>query len=247
MSSSAGAPGNLGAFPAPLEALLSSLVAGDAPFEELAHLEEALTHPSFANERKRGARIDYQRLEFLGDAVLALCVSEVLMAKFPEAREGELSFRRANLVRTEALARFAESLRLGDALRMGRGADSAGERAQESVLADALEALIGAVYVDRGFETARSLVDRVIEAALEPSSEETPRDAKSALQERVQAEGGEAPRYRLVATTGPDHKREFLVEVEGLGRVLGTGSGRSKKLAEQAAAQAGLLALDDAG
>jgi ribonuclease-3 len=211
---------------------------------ELDHLEQALTHPSYANEKKRGPRLDYQRLEFLGDAVIQLCVSEALMARFPEAREGELSFLRSAIVSTDALSDYARSVGLGDSLLLGRGADAAGERGQGTVLADALEAVVGAVYLDRGFEAARKLVAAVIERGLEARAKQPLRDAKSELQERVQALGGAAPRYKLVSTSGPDHSREFVCEVEALGRVLGRGAGRSKKAAEQEAAKAGLLALE---
>lgn len=211
---------------------------------DLEHLEQALTHPSHANERKRGPRLDYQRLEFLGDAVIQLCVSEALMARFPEAREGELSFLRSSIVSTDALADYARAVEIGAALQLGRGADAAGERGQSTVLADAIEAVVGAVYLDRGLEAARALVGHVIERGLDARAQRPLRDAKSELQERVQALGGAAPKYRLVATTGPDHSREFAVEVDALGQVLGRGTGRSKKAAEQDAARAGLQALE---
>jgi ribonuclease-3 len=224
-----------------LPALLAAVLDDHA---DLDHLEQALTHPSHANERKKGPRLDYQRLEFLGDAVIQLCVSEALMARFPEAREGELSFLRSSIVSTEALADYARSVDLGASLLLGRGADAAGERAQSTVLADAIEAVVGAVYLDRGLDVARALVTNVIELGLEARGQKPLRDAKSELQEKVQALGGAAPRYRLVGTTGPDHSRQFSVEVDGLGRVLGRGAGRSKKAAEQDAARAGLQALE---
>lgn len=211
---------------------------------ELEHLEQALTHPSFANERKRSPRVDYQRLEFLGDAVIQLCVSEALMNRFPEAREGELSFLRSSIVSTEALAEFARSVDLAPSLLLGRGADAAGERMQPTVLADALEAIVGAVYLDRGFEAARTMVTALLDRGLDARTRQPLRDAKSELQERVQALGGGSPKYRLVGTTGPDHVRQFEVEVDALGKVLGRGAGRSKKAAEQEAARAGLLALE---
>lgn len=211
--------------------------------DDLAHLEQALTHPSYANEKKHGPRLDYQRLEFLGDAVIQLCVSEALMARFPDAREGELSFLRSSIVSTEALADYARSIDLGSALLLGRGADGAGERGQSTVLADAIEAVVGAVYLDRGFEAGKRLVAAILERGLDARARGPLRDAKSELQERVQALGGTSPRYRLVSTTGPDHSRSFEVEVEALGRSLGKGLGRSKKAAEQEAARAGLQTL----
>jgi ribonuclease-3 len=226
------------ALPEALRALL-----GDTA--DLPHLEQALTHPSYANEAKRGRREDYQRLEFLGDAVLQLCVSEALFDAHPDAREGELSRMRSRIVSTESLAAFAREVELGSALLLGRGADAAGERHQANVLADALEAVIGAVYLDRGSEQAREVV-RAIHARAETELLVS-RDPKSELQERVQALGGASPRYELVETSGPDHRREFLVRVEAMGQMLGEGRGRSKKSAEQEAAKQGLLALAERG
>lgn len=232
-----------------LSASLLELLGGDVC--ALPHLEEALTHPSYANERRgsgRGdsGRRDYQRLEFLGDSVLGLVASEELMRRFPEAREGELSLMRARVVSTEALAVVATSLELGPALRLGRGADLAGERAQASVLADAMEALVGALYLDRGFGAAAVLARAIVERGLERGGPRPSRDPKSELQERVQALGSPAPVYAIVHSEGPDHARAFRVEVTVAGRSLATGSGRSKKRAEQEAARAALEALDRA-
>ncbi len=220
---------------------LSTIVAHE---EELPHLEEALSHPSYANERKRGPKVDYQRLEFLGDAVIQLGVSEALMADYPEAREGELSFMRSSIVSTEALADYARSVELGDQLLLGRGADGAGERLQGTVLADALEAVVGAIYLDLGSAKATLLTRQIYAAGVASRARPGLRDPKSELQEKVQAKGGGTPRYQLVGTSGPDHQREFEVEVEALGRTLGRGRGRSKKAAEQAAARAGLTIVD---
>jgi ribonuclease-3 len=223
--------------PASLEALVG---ASDA----LPHLVEALTHPSFANEQRRGDRIDYQRLEFLGDAVLQLCVTELLVERFPDAGEGELSRRRAAIVGTEALATYARSHDLGGALRMGRGADASGERGRSNVLADALEAVVAAVYLDRGFDVARSLARAMAESAMERQKDAL--DPKSELQERAQGSGLPAPTYRLVGEEGPPHERCFVVRVEVDGRELGEGRGRSKKAAEQEAAREGLSNLSPA-
>jgi ribonuclease-3 len=225
----------------PREELVLRLgLSGDLP-----HLEEALTHPSFSNEQRKGECVDNQRLEFLGDAVLGLCVTETLMARFPGADEGKLSRMRATLVNADALSAWARSVGLGPALRLGRGALAAGERDRTNVLADAVEALMGAVYLDRGLEAARALVASVVAA---PLAELAPgpslgRDPKSALQERVQATGGPSPRYRVVRVDGPPHHRAFTVVVEVGDRVAGEGQGRSKKLAEQEAARAAILAL----
>lgn len=210
----------------------------------LPHLDEALMHPSFSNEQRtpEGRRTDNQRLEFLGDAVLGLCVSELLMERFPQAREGELSLMRSALVNTDALAAWARSMELGKLLKLGRGADAAGERDQKNVLADAVEALVGAVYLDCGIDEARALSASIVAEPLERmlSGPTLGRDAKSELQEVVQAEGHPSPRYRIISTDGPDHNRQFIAVVEVGDAILGQGSGRSKKLAEQEAARSAL-------
>jgi len=210
----------------------------------LPHLEEALTHPSFANEQKPWRRADNQRLEFLGDAVLGLLAGEILMERFPAAKEGELSLMRSLLVNTEALAAWARRIDLGPELRLGRGADAAGERERETVLADAVEALVGGVYLDLGLEVARKLSAAIVAEPLSrlETASAVGRDPKSELQEQVQAEGGPSPRYRVVGVEGPDHRRAFIVVVEVDGEILGEGRGRSKKLAEQAAARAAIHA-----
>jgi ribonuclease III len=212
---------------------------------DLPHLTEALTHPSYSNEQVKERRPDNQRLEFLGDAVLGLCAAEILMTRFPGAAEGELSRMRATLVNADALSLWARSVGLGAALRLGRGALAAGEQESTNVLADAVEALTGAVYLDRGLDAARALVASVIAPALAELGEgpSAGRDPKSELQERVQAEGGPSPRYRVVHAEGPPHHRTFTVVVEIGDQVAGEGKGRSKKLAEQAAARAAISAL----
>ena len=214
-------------------------IEGDVP-----HLGEALTHPSFANEIRRAPRVDYQRLEFLGDSVLGLCVTELLMALRPFADEGELSLLRASLVSTDALAAWARAADLGAALRLGRGAAAARERAQKNLLPPAGEAIVGAGYRHSGLEAARALSRAVVAEPLSriEAGGAVGRDPKSELQERIQAAGRSSPRYRVVETRGPDHAREFVVEVFVEDEVLGVGHGRSKKLAEQAAAQAAILA-----
>lgn len=212
------------------------------PADPVQHLEEALTHSSYANERRRQIE-DNQRLEFLGDAVLSLLVSEELMRRYPKAAEGELSQKRASIVRTEALAAFARTLGLGGALLLGKGATAANERDLDSVLCDALEAILGAVYLDLGLDEVRRMVAPVFERGL--ARPEADRDAKSELQERVQAIGVSSPTYRLVATSGPDHQRTFEVEVLVRGEVAARASGRSKKAAEQEAARVALAGLGE--
>jgi ribonuclease-3 len=226
--------------------------------EEPPHLCEALTHPSYTNEAPGSAR-DNQRLEFLGDAVLALCVSEVLMAAFADVGEGALTVMRASLVNTTSLAAGARLMQLDRALRLGRGADAAGERHRTGVLADAMEAVLGAVYLDHGLDKAREVTRRVLEEPIAKLVADggIERDAKSRLQELVQARGLATPSYQVIAVDGPPHARLFTVEasvaLESTGpeaevrKVTGHGQGRSKKLAEQAAATAVLEALDQGG
>ena len=210
---------------------------GRAP---VARFVEALTHPSFANE---AAVPDNQRLEFLGDAVLGLCVSELLAARYPDADEGKLTRMRSALVNAEALASWARKVDLGASIALGRGADQGTERNQTSVLADAAEALIAAVYEARGLDGARALVLDVVGSLFENAEALEIRDPKSALQERVQMRGKPAPTYRVVAVQGPPHAQLFDVEVSyEVGRVA-SGSGRSKRLAERAAAAAALATL----
>jgi ribonuclease-3 len=204
-------------------------------------LELALTHPSLANER-RGLSHN-QRLEFLGDAVLGLCASEELYRAFPEADEGVLTRLRAQLVNAEALAAWGRSVGLPGVLRVGRGAAGAGLRESTNVLADAVEALIAASYVEVGLDAARSLSAAIVRHGLASAGPAAARDAKSELQERLQALGQPAPSYELVEATGPAHERRFRVRVSGAGVCLGEGDGRSKRAAEQAAAAAALEAL----
>jgi ribonuclease-3 len=207
---------------------------GEGP---LTRLDEALTHTSFANET---SAVDNQRLEFLGDAVLGLCVSEILVIENPGADEGLLTRMRSALVNAEALARWARSVSLGSSLALGRGARAGSEREQTNVLADAVEALVAAVYLDRGLDGARALVKAVVKEPLMEAARLGVRDPKSALQERVQARGLPAPSYRVVSTSGPPHAQDFVVEVLVGDHVLARGEGRSKRAAERAAAHAAL-------
>jgi ribonuclease-3 len=215
-------------------------------------LQEALTHPSYKNEQA-GALRDNQRLEFLGDAVLGLSVSELLMEAFREVDEGQLTVMRASLVNTQTLAARARELSLADALLVGRGADASGERLRTNVLADAMEAIIGAVYVDGGLEAARELARRLLAERLAKLIADggVERDAKSRLQELLQARGLPTPDYRVASVEGPPHARVFRVEVDvPLGAdepLVGRGEGRSKKIAEQKAALDALARIDDEG
>jgi ribonuclease-3 len=226
---------------AQLRTRLSSLV-GEG---EIPRLNEALTHPSFANET---GEADNQRLEFLGDAVLGLCVSELLSAAHPQADEGKLTRMRSGLVNAEALAVWARRVGLGGCLALGRGARVGAERDQTNVLADAVEAVVAAVYEAHGLDGALHLVKEIVGGLLEDADLLGMRDPKSALQERVQGRGMPAPAYRVVATRGPQHEQVFEVEVAVGEQVLGHGIGRSKRLAERAAATQALERLGpDAG
>jgi ribonuclease-3 len=213
-------------------------------------LEVALTHPSYANE-VRDAR-HYQRLEFLGDAVLGLCASELLYERFPEADEGSLTRMRARLVNADALAGWARENAIGDALRLGRGADTSGLRDGTNVLADLVEALVAVAHLEEGIEGARRACRTVLEPALAALEDDAGRDPKSELQERVQKTGAPTPAYEVLETGGASHDPWFVVAVQVGGRILAQGRGRSKRLAERAAAAAALetmagLAADGAG
>jgi len=199
---------------------------------------EALTHPSFAHE-VAGA-VDNQRLEFLGDAVLGLCVSDELTGRYPDAQEGQLTRTRAQVVSTEALSEFARERRIAEAIRFGRGAEQGNLHESPKVLADAVEALIAASYLELGMDAARRICAEVLESGLRAAA--GGRDAKSELQERVQALRIAPPTYRVVERLGPAHETEFVVEVVARGVVLGSGRGRSRRAAETAAAR---VALDE--
>ena len=202
------------------------------------HLVEALTHPSFRNERP-GIR-DNQRLEFLGDAILGFCTSELLWDRFPAADEGVLTRLRARLVNAQALASWARAHDLAAALRLGRGAQTGGLAASTNVLADAVEALIAAAYLDGGLDTARRVCSTVVGPALERLTEDAIRDPKSELQERVQAHGFSPPSYRVAESGGPAHEPWFSVVVSIGEEAVGEGRGSSKRQAERAAATAAL-------
>jgi len=202
-------------------------------------LMQALTHPSFANETRQCS--DNQRLEFLGDAVLGLCISELLFTQRPDADEGSLTQARAQLVNTEWLAQWGRSIGLERVVRMGRGALSSGAPVSSNVLADAVEACVAATYLFAGLDAARRVCLRIVEPALARALAESQQDPKSELQQVVQALGVGLPQYEVLATTGPAHERCFEVRVGAAGQWLAKGSGRSKRAAERAAAASLLL------
>lgn len=204
-------------------------------------LLEALTHPSAGRRRGIGRR-GYERLEFLGDRVLGLIVAELLWRRFPDEAEGELTRRHTQLVRRETLAEIALALGLGPCLIVSPGEDAAGVRQNPSVLADVCEAVIAALYLDGGLDVASRFVARWWDRQLGASGA-PPRDPKTALQEWAQARGLPLPVYRIVATEGPAHRRQFTVTVEVQGLVPATAVGSSKRAAETVAAAQALAAL----
>ena len=197
-------------------------------------LRQALTHSSYANEKKLGKLGCNERLEFLGDAVLELVSSDVLYARFPKIPEGELTKKRASLVCEPSLAYCARQFDLPQYLLLGRGEDMTGGRMRDSIVSDATEALLGAIYLDGGFEKARDFVLRFILNDME--HKQLFYDSKTILQEIVQEKGKQTLEYILTGESGPDHNKQFSVEVRVNGNVLGNGSGHTKKAAEQAAA-----------
>ncbi|MBI5546753.1 MAG: ribonuclease III [Deltaproteobacteria bacterium] len=203
----------------------------------------SLTHSSYVNEHPGEGRIDNERLEFLGDAVIDLAVSERLVARFPEDPEGVLTRMRAALVDEEGLSTVARTMQLGELLLLGRGEEQTGGRDKPSVLADALEAVICVVFQAAGLPGVHALVDRFFGPALDRVQEGLLRDAKTLVQEAVQSRFRSPPRYRVVSEQGPDHLKVFTVEVLAGGETLGRGEGHSKKEAEQAAAREALRRL----
>ena len=210
-------------------------------------LERALTHRSRAHEAgEGGAAHSYERLEFLGDALLGFLVSERLLADDPGADEGTLTRRRQTVVSTEALALVSLRLGLGQAMMLGRGEDATGGRGKTSLLADAFESVLAAVYLDGGLRPARSFVRRHLKGELARTAGKTGSgaDAKTRLQELVQAQWRLTPRYRIVGTIGPPHALEFTAEVLWGEKAVGRGVGSSRKVAEREAARDALLALE---
>jgi ribonuclease-3 len=227
----------------PSDRLLDLEAALGVSFERRDLLERALVHRSYLNERADYSLGSNERLEFLGDAVLGFVVANHLYHSFPEMPEGELTALRARLVRQPTLDRVATRLGLGEHLALGRGEETTGGRSRSRLRASAFEALVGALFLDQGLETARELVIRELEPelALALASRST-KDDKSLLQEVTQAEAGVAPTYETVAEEGPHHARRFVVEVRAGERVLAEGSGSSKQEAEMAAAHEALRA-----
>ena len=208
-------------------------------------LSEALSHSSYANEHRSAGLRSNERLEFLGDSVLGFVTAEFLFLQHPDLPEGDLTRIRAALVCEQSLYEVARKLDLGRYLKLGRGEEAGGGRERTSILADATEAVFAAVYLDGGIGAASTLIHRVLlDAEKEEVVEERRRDYKTALQELVQRQADQVLTYRMIGEEGPDHDKTFLAEVLLNGTQVGTGSGHSKKEAEQSAAKAALRKLE---
>ncbi|MEM6960775.1 MAG: ribonuclease III [Myxococcota bacterium] len=214
-------------------------------FRDSRHLTQALTHRSFANERPRQAPADNERLEFLGDAILSMVISSLLYDRFPEATEGELTRRRADLVCEAGLAALASEIQLGPLLRLGKGEQRSGGRQKPRLLASTFEALIGAIFVDADVQVATEVLNHLFRNRLEVKLPGAA-DFKSRVQELVQGLGRGTPRYELLSTDGPDHERIFHIALVLEGQTVASGTGRSKSEAEQQAAERAYFSLTDA-
>ena len=213
-------------------------------FGDLSLLQRALTHPSYLNENPGRSLEDNERLEFLGDAVLDFICGEWLYNRFPEAAEGELTRLRAALVRTETLAEFARKQSIGECLLLGRGEEENAGRERNSNLCAAFEALTGALYLDQGLAAVREYIEPLFQSAADRTiSQELDKDAKSLLQEWSQAHLGLTPVYHTINSQGPDHAKEFTIEVVIGEEVYGQGVGSNKQSAAQQAAAHALEAL----
>ena len=214
-------------------------------FRDRGLLSEALSHSSYANEHRSAHLRSNERLEFLGDSVLGFVTAEFLFTQHPDLQEGDLTRIRAALVCEQSLYEVARKLDLGRYLKLGRGEESGGGRQRTSILADATEAVFAAVYLDGGIGAASDLIHRcLLDAEKEEVVEERRRDYKTALQELVQRQADQVLTYHMTGEAGPDHDKTFQAEVQLNGSAVGTGSGHSKKEAEQAAAKAALETME---
>jgi ribonuclease-3 len=214
-------------------------------FRNVALLRQAFTHTSYVNEHPRGRIADNERLEFLGDAVLQLTVSEFLYRSYPKRPEGELTRMRAGIVCEPSLVRFAEALEFGKVVLLGKGEEQTGGRSRPSLLADAFEAFLGALYLDQGLEAVQLFLERHMFPLVTGDEHMPPKDFKTHLQEKIQQLGHGPLEYRIVEERGPAHDREFVAVVSAGRHLLGKGGGRSKKEAEQKAASEALQALEN--
>lgn len=211
-------------------------------FSNKSLLLNALTHSSYANENRGRSCESNERLEFLGDSVLGLVVADALYGRFPDMPEGRMTRLRAQLVCEESLHHVATQIGLGEYIRLGKGEEHTGGRTRTSILADAVEALIAAMYLDGGMEVSRAFITRYILTALDGQMPGFG-DSKTELQELVQRKSGSVLAYELLSESGPDHDKTFTSQVSLNGKPIGSGSGRTKKEAEQAAARAALRDL----
>ena len=211
-------------------------------FKRSALLRQAVTHTSFVHEQGLGADESNERLEFLGDAVLELCISDFLYHRYSHLSEGELTQRRAKLVCEDTLAGVAKNIKLGDYLLLGQGEAREKGREKPSILSDALESVFGAIYLDGGLDAVRNVITRLF-ASLAEDAKKTAKDSKSVLQELLQKNSRETAVYEIISEDGPAHKKEFVARVLHQKKMLGKGAGRSKKEAEQAAAAEALAKL----
>ena len=212
-------------------------------FSQVKLLTAAMTHSSYANEQQNGAEHN-ERLEFLGDAVLELCISQELFRRFPDAREGQLTAMRSRLVNQETLAKLANNMGLPQCIVLGKGEESQGGRERDSLLSDAFEALLGAIFLDGGFSAAEKVVSTLFEPLWPAQSGKVKtKDGKSRLQEIVQQQFKERPVYTLVSSTGPEHDKVFEVRLELPDKTVFIAAGSSVKRAEQSAARLALAAL----
>lgn len=205
-------------------------------FKDKNLFDQALTHRSWVNEHK-GVRSSNERLEFLGDAVLEFVVSQKLFREFPEKEEGYLTALRANLVNTVALSEVAIKLDLGSMIFLSKGEEESGGRTNQSLLADTVEAIIGALFMDQGMESSEKFINENILSDLTQKANTPLKDSKSQLQEHVQGKSLPTPRYKVVEESGPDHDKKFVIEVMVGDEVWGKGVGRNKSVAEQDAAK----------
>ena len=208
-------------------------------FKYISLLQNALTHSSYANERWHNSLKSNERLEFLGDSILGMVVAEYLFGNFPDRPEGELTRMRADMVCEKSLAAVAVRIDLGRHLMLGNGEEQSGGRSRDSILADAVESVIAASFLDGGMDAAKAFIQKFILVEV-PVKRLHNSDYKTALQELVQQKKNQTLSYVLVGESGPDHDKRFEVEVSLNGRVIGVGSGSSKKRAEQMAAQVAL-------
>ena len=211
-------------------------------FRDITLLQKALTHSSYANERWHDSRMSNERLEFLGDSVLGMVVAQYLYTAFPDRPEGELTRLRADMVCEQALARIAAVLSLGKHLLLGHGEEQGGGRTRASILADAVESVIAASFLDGGIEAAEAFIEKFVLCNV-PVTHLHNADYKTALQELVQRKKNQTLSYALLGESGPDHNKQFTVCVSLNGTVVGQGTGSSKKRAEQEAAHAAIAAL----